>query len=287
MRSLLLIVVCVKGCRGNTASDDTPPIDGAQLVPLTPDEATNACVVFGSCLGDGINDCFTDAMPFWTVTEARCMLAAAGDCTAARACLGQSITQDPSCIPGVGCDGDTRFECSNGLRVTVTCPTASPLLGVGTGSTCVMTDANAFCGDATCSVDSATCAGDVASACLAAKGFSVSLDCAAYGQSCSAGACTAPNGGSPCSPDGASYCRGRSLARCVDGVEATIDCAVNAENADCFPGGATSPDSYCGFADTCFPCRSRRPWSGSRYPRNHSTNRDWWRRRESSPHSRR
>ena len=83
--------------------------DGMPPMPISADEAASACVIFGSCMGDGINDCYTDAMPYWTTAEARCVLAA------------RTIT----------CEGNNMVTCSDGVRSTISCPDASLSLRVG------------------------------------------------------------------------------------------------------------------------------------------------------------
>ena len=265
---MLRIAIClvVAACGGSaTGDDDDDGVDANVPTPLSSDEATRACAIFGSCLGDGINDCFTDAMPYWTSAEARCMLAAGGDCVAIRACFGFAAMADPSCSAKVTtCDGTNLVTCADGVRSTISCPDASPLLRAGTGATCVVTSTGALCGDASCSADSATCSGTVASNCVAAKGVQISVDCADYAQTCSGGGCTSAGGGGACTAGTLPRCDGAQIVRCGAGAERTTDCGAIANSATCYPGtGTTSPDVYCGFGDACYPTKGTETCMGT------------------------
>ena len=217
-------------------------------------------------MGDGINDCYTDAMPHWSTTEARCVLAAAGNCTAVRACFGMTAAIDSSCSSTrfVTCDGNNLVTCGDGVRSTVSCPDASLLLGVGAGATCIMTSAlDALCGDAACTVDSASCDGSVAKACIASEGVAVSIDCARYGQTCTSGGCTAAGGGGACASGTLPSCSGTAITRCRGGVELRSDCAALVSGGSCFPGITNNPDPYCGVANTCYPVKGTETCSGN------------------------
>ena len=204
-------------------SSATEPVDGAVAPALTADEAVKACVVYGSCMGDGINDCYTDAMPFWTTSEARCTLAAGGDCAAVRACFGMTAVIDASCTTRVtSCDGANLVICGSGVRSTIACPKASLLLGAGSGPTCVpASNGSALCGTQACSTASATCTDSVATSCNTTKGVEHSNDCAVRGQSCVNGACTAAGGGASCTAGTLPRCDGASIVRCNSGTELT------------------------------------------------------------------
>ena len=256
---LVLIAACGSSSSGGD-DDDTnlPP-------PLTADEAATACVFYGSCLGDGINDCYTDAMPHWSTTEARCVLAAGADCVAVRACFGMSIVADPSCTTkSTTCDGANLVSCADGTRATISCPDASLLLSVGVGPTCVTTSTGALCGKGTCSAASATCNGSVAEGCVVSKGVELSIDCAQYGQTCVAGACTAPGGGGACSSS-TTTCDGSAIVRCSSGVEIRTDCAAIGVDALCYPGTGTSSttEPYCGFGNACYPEKGTESCNGN------------------------
>ncbi|HEY5945770.1 MAG TPA: hypothetical protein VIV40_09775 [Kofleriaceae bacterium] len=257
MWRVAMLCIAVVAC-GSSSSDG----QGDANVPpaLTPDEAANACVLYGGCMGDGINDCYTDAMPYWTTAEARCVLAAGSDCAAVRACFGLTIVADASCTTRtITCDGSNLVTCADGARSTVACPTASPVIGVGAGSTCVPTSTGALCGDATCSAASATCTGSVASSCLTTKGVSMSIDCADYAQQCVGGACTAAGGGATCAAGTLPRCDGSLIVRCSGGVEVTTDCKTIGRDAICYPG--TEP--YCGFGDACYPTKGTETCNGN------------------------
>ena len=246
-------------CGSSDSGDDTnvPPA-------LTPDEATTACVLFGSCMGDGINDCYTDAMPYWSTSEARCVLAAGADCKAVMACFGMTVVLDPSCTTkSTTCDGTNLVTCADGVRATVACPDASLLLAAGVGSTCVATATGALCGDATCSAASATCNGSVASSCNTSKGVAMSIDCAEYGQSCASGVCTAAGGGGACASGTLPRCDGAAIVRCSAGVELYTDCGAIAVDATCFPGSGTATEPYCGFGSACYPTKGLETCSGN------------------------
>lgn len=188
-------------------SSATEPVDGAVAPALTADEAVKACVVYGSCMGDGINDCYTDAMPFWTTSEARCTLAAGGDCAAVRACFGMTAVIDASCTTRVtSCDGANLVICGSGVRSTIACPKASLLLGAGSGPTCVpASNGSALCGTQACSTASATCHVGTASSELEPY--------------CGGGAACYPTKGSE-------TCTGNAVAFCAAGTTATIDCTT-------------------------------------------------------------
>lgn len=264
-RSLLVLVVaCGSPSSGDDNGDDGVDAAVQQAMPLTSDEAAKACVGFGSCMGDGINDCYTDAAPFWSTTEARCILAAGGDCAAMRACLGMSVVADASCTTSTySCDGTNLVICSSGARSTIACPMASQLLRVGSGSTCVPTSTGgALCGDATCSAPAATCQGSVASSCSTSKGVQMSVDCADYGQSCVSGGCSAPGGGATCTASGTS-CDGAAIVRCAGGVTYRTDCGTLELGATCHPGTGTATEPYCGTGAACYPTKGTETCSGN------------------------
>ena len=254
-------------CGSSPSGGDDDPGDDAAVVgmPLTPDEAARACVYFGGCLGDGINDCFTDAMPFWSPAEARCVLAAGADCTAVRACFGMTIVIDPACTTRTTtCDGANLVTCSDGVRSTVSCPDASPVAQVGTGPNCVpTTTGSALCGVASCSTGSASCSGSVASSCVVDKGVQMSLDCATYGQSCVDGLCTAPGGGGACASGTLARCDGTAIVRCSGGIERRTDCSTIVAGASCQSGTATDPELYCGASAACYPTKDAETCSGN------------------------
>jgi hypothetical protein len=254
----------VAACGSSSTGDDDDGIDASVAPPLTADEATTACVIYGSCMGDGINDCYTDAMPLWSPSEAHCVLAAGGDCTAVRACFGMTAVADPSCTSKtITCDGTNLVECVDGVRATYSCPNASLLLGVGIGPTCIATATGALCGTATCSTASSTCNGSVLSSCVASKGVLMSLDCAAYGQTCTSGVCTAAGGGGACATGTPTTCAGAEIVRCSGGVEIRTDCGAIGVDATCYAGSGQTPEPYCGFGSACYPTKGAETCSGS------------------------
>ena len=268
MRRLAWLVCVLAACGGSSsAGDDDDGVDGSVSVgePLTADEVTKACVVFGSCMGDGINDCYTDAMPYWSASEARCAIAAGSDCVAVRACFGMTAVADPSCASrSITCDGTNLVQCADGVRSTVSCPNASLLLSVGMGPTCVPSGTGALCGSATCSAASMTCSGSVASSCFVNRGVMMEMDCADFGQGCVNGVCTAAGGGGACA-GGAPVCDGATIVRCDAGVEIRTDCTVVGVGATCFPGDRTTnaPEPYCGYGNACYPLKGAETCSGS------------------------
>ena len=262
------VIMCVAllACGSSSTGDDGTDASGTPPNPLTSDEAAKACVIFGSCMGDGINDCYTDAAPFWTTTEARCVLGAGADCNAVRTCFGMiSVVADASCTTSnYSCDGTHLVACSGGVRSTISCPDASPLLRVGSGPTCVATSTGgALCGVAACSASSATCDGSLASSCVTSKGVQMSLDCADYAQSCVAGVCTSSGGGGACSAGTLPTCDGAAIVRCGGGIEARTDCATLEVGATCHLGTGTSPDPYCGPGDACYPTKGTETCNGN------------------------
>jgi len=264
MGRLALISLMVAACGSSPSTGDDDGIDANVPPTLTVDEVSSACVIFGSCMGDGINDCYTDAMPYWSTTEARCLLAAGSDCGAVRACFGMTAVADPSCTTkSTTCDGTNLVSCADGVRATVSCPMASPFLAVGVGPTCVTTATGALCGSTTCSAASATCNGTVASNCVTSKGVEMSIDCARFSQSCVNGACTAAGGGGACSGT-TTTCDGSAIVRCSGSIEVRTDCGAIADGATCHPGlDTTMPEPYCGFGNACYPTKGSETCSGN------------------------
>jgi len=214
-------------------------------------------------MGDGINDCYTDAMPFWSNAEARCVLAAGASCTAIRACFGMTVVADPSCTGRmITCDGNNLVNCGDGARSTISCPDASPLLRVGTGATCVPTSTGALCADASCSAAASGCNGSIAESCVTDKGVQLSLDCADYAQSCVNGGCTAAGGGGACAV-ASPHCDGAAIVRCSGGVELRTDCTVLAVGSSCYGGDRDAPEPYCGFGAACLPTKGAETCSGT------------------------
>jgi len=254
-RTVVVLVLVACGSSSSGGGDD------GNNIPLTADEAATACAVYGSCLGDGVNDCYTDAMPYWTTSEARCAIAASGNCDAIRQCFGLSYVIDPACAGPrmITCEGPNLVSCSDGVRSTISCPDASRVLRVGGGPTCVPTATGALCGDATCSAESSSCNGSVASSCYLDKGVKLSLDCADYGQSCSNGVCTSAGGGGACTDGTLPRCDGSVIVSCSDGVESRRDCAAVADGASCYSGIET----LCGFGSACYPTKGTETCAGT------------------------
>jgi hypothetical protein len=261
------VVACGSPSSGDDGDDAGGGIDASVTAPnpLTPDEAAKACVVFGSCMGDGINDCYTDAAPYWTTSEARCVLSAGASCNAVRACFGMVAVADPSCTTSsYTCDGTNLVGCGGGVRSTIACPDASLLLRVGSGSTCVPTSTGgALCGDTTCSAASATCTGSVASSCVTNRGVQMSTDCSDYAQSCVSGVCTSNGGGGACTAGTLPTCDGAAIVRCSGGIEVRTDCAAREVGAMCHLGPTTSPEPYCGPGDACYPTKGAETCTGT------------------------
>jgi hypothetical protein len=258
------LLSALAACGSSAAGDDDDGVDASVSPPLTAEETTTACLLYGSCMGDGINDCFTDAMPFWSTSEARCVIAAGTDCAAVRACFGMTVTPDASCTSAMtSCDGTNLVSCADGVRSTINCPSASPLLRVGVGPTCVATSTGALCGDATCSAAAATCDGTIATVCNTSKGVQMSIDCAEYAQSCVSGGCSAAGGGGSCTAGTLPRCDGSAIVRCSAGVELTTDCQTIGQAASCYAGSGTTTEPYCGFGNACYPTKGAETCSGN------------------------
>jgi len=97
-----------------------------------------------------------------STTQVDCVLATGGaDCLAVRTCLGNTIVQDPACVPGCA-DDHTIVRCSEGLRAEYDCETYVE----DVGPNCVTGATRSDCGGTTCTVDGEhTCAGAVSSTC--------------------------------------------------------------------------------------------------------------------------
>ena len=260
-----MLSVVLAACGSSATEPGDGAVDATQAPALSADEAAKACAVYGSCMGDGINDCYTDAMPYWAISEARCALAATGDCAAVRACFGMMVVADASCTTRVtSCDGTNLVTCGSGVRSTVACPKASLVLGVGSGPTCVpASNGSALCGTQACSAASASCAGSVATSCNLTKGVEHSLDCAVRGQSCLNGACTASGGGAACTAGTLPRCEGALIVHCSSGTELTTDCGTIAAAATCHVGTATTElEPYCGGA-ACYPTKGSETCNGN------------------------
>jgi hypothetical protein len=174
--------------------------------------------------------------------------------------MGPTVADASCTTSSYTCDGTNLVICSSGVRSTISCPNASPILRAGTGSTCVVGTNGALCGDASCSAASATCDGTVASSCYVSKAVSMSMDCADYGQTCVNGGCTAPGGGAACTGT-TPTCDGAAIVRCSGGTSYRTDCGTLEVGATCHLGTGTEP--FCGTGDACYPTKGAETCSGT------------------------
>jgi hypothetical protein len=243
----IVIVVLLGACGGGGK--------GGGGGALTQDELTNACVLFGSCIGgDGVNDCFTDIVPALPPSAMRCIIAAGNDCVASRACLGFTFSMVTSCTER--CDGNTIVECE-GSTIEFRGDCDSPL---STGPTCFIGNfGRPECGVSTCTVESRTCAGSVAQECDVDTGILGELDCGERNLECANGVCTSPGGGGACTDGTPTHCTGAAIESCSNGTTELFDCPSLISGSTCIAG----IEPFCGYGTACVPTKGAETCTGN------------------------
>jgi hypothetical protein len=248
---------------------------GSSSSVVTGASGSRACVTSAACgLLDGVSLCTSgvagvnnDRIAVGARTSAatvNCLAAAGTDCVAARKCLDGGATPSPCTVGSApSCAGNQLVRCSQeagtgGMGGTTEFDCA------GAGLVCVTgTNGVVDCGIGSCSGLSANCVGDKLQYC--ATGIVRELDCGEAKATCvSTGVPHCRGTGAPCSQTSldpldppALRCDGTRVVTCVDGQEASFDCAtlqlgcyanVNRKAFGCALGNQCDPTS---FSDTC------------------------------------
>jgi hypothetical protein len=251
---LLSLIACGGNHTGADASSDAPP-----ATPLTAEQLALACQNAYGCIappidGQTINQCqtkFYDGDVLVAVTRAdqiRCLAAAGGDCTVARACIGYKM--EPCTAVLDECRSDTFYSCDGALATEIDCRGGAWFTS---DSTCV-TGTSTGCGLGTCTSGGSTttsCDGSRLVACQL-DNVREALDCAQFwGETCSMVGTHAGCTGTGAACTGGGRCEGTTLVRCDGGHEQRVDCATVLDGGTCLPigsGGAT-----CNFGMACTP----------------------------------
>ena len=238
MRRLLIgLVVAATACGGSGSS---PGDAAATTVDI--DTRFRACAVMAACTGVSVAQCTALLDASATATQLQCVIdAGAGNCVAVRACFGQRVRQDPSCMEGC-VDGDTVVQCGDTIRIEQDCPTSLEQVG----PSCI-TNGRTDCGGAACTNDGEiTCAGNVVSQCD--SGITEVFDCARIGLVCTPTGCDGALGGA-CT--GGASCEGDTAVRCdANGMQRRQSCAAfgrTCVNGACLYGSECAPTT----PDTC------------------------------------
>jgi hypothetical protein len=245
MRRIAVLLLAACGSKGSS-----PPDAGS---PPAIDELVAACAVDDACQigrgGQNVDDCvtyFAEGRGLFSPTQVHCLAMAGASCDHARACVGETITMNPSCS-GQSCNGTTVTDCVLGARVDTDC---TQLLGAPPGLTCLASGGTAKCSLGMCATgDPDSCDGTIAKRCNAP--FVDAADCSAQGLTCSVATGTAE-------------CVGDGAACTVDRMDATAiyDCRGSFEHrVDCATAIAgtspqkdpTSSRAFCGVATDCLP----------------------------------
>lgn len=160
-------------------------------------------------------------------------LQSATKCTAVQACFAGSV---PKCASDLddACLGSVARICSDGATMASDCAKVGlpcSLVGGG-GKTEVLCTSGQKCTPS----PTVTCSGAVATSCIptdksSSSGFALSIDCAYFGGTCTAGAkadddfddvCTF--GGTPCTDGTPDVCKGSVLHECQKGKLQAFDC---------------------------------------------------------------
>jgi hypothetical protein len=243
------LAAVVAACGGTDGGNGGDAADGATAgadasPAATIDDLVTACVVLGSCEGQGPVECMDDYLPRLRESEIHCLAAAAGDCTAAFACIGLE-TIDGGCTPG--CDGDRAVSCG-AVGFATHCPSAL----FSTGPTCTDAAGSPACGGtAACEGTEAACEGTFLLECQG--GVLRGGDCARYGLTCvAAGGFARCTDGTTTPCDGQNYprCDGDVVVRCESNLEVRHRCAHDVVGCHVL---ADDPDGYCGLGSDCDP----------------------------------
>jgi hypothetical protein len=248
MRRIAVLVLAA--CSSKPSSS---PDAGA---PPSIDELVAACEVDAACQigrgGQGPDDClnyFAEGRGLLPVAQVHCLAAAGANCEQAFACVGETVSQNPSCS-GDSCSGTSVSLCAFGAQVVEDC---TYVLGAPTGLTCLASGTAAKCSLGSCNAgDPDTCDGTIAKRCNAP--FVDAIDCGVVGLTCSVATGTAE-----CVGDGAACTVDRmdadAIYDCRGGFEHRVECAT------AFPGTSpqkdpTSSRAFCGVATDCLPWMS-------------------------------
>ncbi|MGZ6093728.1 MAG: hypothetical protein ACXWUG_16980 [Polyangiales bacterium] len=274
---LLLAAIVVTACSSSGSSGGGPPIDDPHYgQPLDPKSALLAAVFEGSCIPDDranrlLADAYydVDSDPFDGKLHRgaiACLAAKTNGCQAVQDCLGISVdSAGGPCTEG--CSGTVATACDDPLKFTVDCGR----YGLSCNSRGCLPPLPAC--DRTTFVPS--CDGGAPTFCNS-DGLKHGLKCADYGMECGTqgmGTSTFAfcRGTGPVCNSGATTglsissrngiaCDGAKLRACVNGNEATFDCATIGKGFTCQSGtiGGKSV-AFCGLAAECDPTVSSQP----------------------------
>jgi hypothetical protein len=256
---VLGLIACGGHGAGGDGSTDAPP-----AAPLTAEQLALACESVYGCIappigGPTIPDCLThlyggDVLVAVTrADQIRCLAAAGGDCTVARACIGYAM--ETCTTPVDECRGDTHYSCDGTLAVELDCRSGAWFTS---DSTCVtgvgVSGVSNNCGLGTCTNNGSTtttCDGSRIVACQS-NGVREPIDCNQFfGETCSMVGSNAECTGMGAACTGGGHCEGTTLVRCDGGHEQRVDCPTVLDGGTCLPigsGGAT-----CNFDTACTP----------------------------------
>jgi hypothetical protein len=255
MRACVLVVLIA--CGGNHQTGDDASTDAPPATPLTAEQLALACENAYGCLappidGPTIPTCLThlwDGDTFVAATRAeqiRCLAAAGGDCTVARACIGYKMETCSATLDE--CRGDTYYSCDGTLATEIDCRGGAWFTS---DSTCV-TGASIACGLGTCTSTGSTttsCDGTRVVACQP-DGVREPFDCSQYfGETCSMVGSDASCTGTGAACTGGGHCDGNTMVRCDGGHEQRVDCAAVLDGGTCLPVG--SGGVSCDFGSAC------------------------------------
>jgi hypothetical protein len=252
-----LVALALAGCGGH----GTGGVDGAQQgsgFPITQAEAESACRAYGLCsFDDGINDCFTDALPYLSAAAIRCLAAHEHDCAGALACVGLAVTPMASSC-AASCDGNTSVRCDLGFIHRQTCGAELTF-----GPNCVASSSSATCLLGSCTAAMTSCDGTKATSCRTVNGLLEQVDCGPAGFQCIDGTCTDDgSAGVVCDPaTDFDHCDGNFIVTCENRNqrERRVDCARFA-GSTCLASNFTV---YCGYASDCAPQQFKETCAGT------------------------
>jgi hypothetical protein len=250
--------------------------DEPRKATLSPEEVEQICVHMVSCAHAdnpdstySVSECIGELM--WIdaaelgVIEVgdivRCLTSAGSDCEQMWRCTNEGHAPE-ACDTSTytdHCEGDMQLECSDGFIHYFDCSRYDGLYG---DATCSEADGDPECvGTRTCDPSMLTsCRGTVLQVCI--DGIQMNIDCALSGARCGE---VMPDvyycigRGPDCTDEGAAWCEGSSVVRCMGQKEATMDCADvlgpdftcvdGADGPECGPRAtACDPETH---VDTC------------------------------------
>mgnify|MGYP000326343887 CR=1 FL=1 len=221
------------------------------------------------CVGDRLRDIYGDAYPTAgadpdgfldrTVLEGLSCVDALTSCDGLYECIGLEVESGEGCAEG--CTGSELTLCEGGDKLRLDCQVFFGTDCNAAGDACA--DYEAPPGSTTCDPETfeELCSADAPTYCAESGGFVITEDsCADYGLECTVDGEARCRGTTPtdaCRFNGGvlsfegTSCAGDVLTTCLNGGEATVDCATAfAPGASCYTVGDTS---YCGLGDECDP----------------------------------